>query len=114
MIRGILVLAVLGAIVAWVIWERSDRALFKKVFWALYNDALKNAKDKEKLHLASINILEIMDIVEMGPRKIDQILSQMEKREYIKMKQNTVRLTPVGIAYFKFKYLNDAGANDVV
>lgn len=116
MIRGILVLAVLGAIVAIVLWERSDREMFRKVFFALYNYALEKAKAKSKdtdknvkLESISINILEIMDQLDVGPRKISEFLEKLEKKEHITMKHNTVKLTPVGIAYFKFKYLNEGG-----
>lgn len=107
MIRGILILIVLGAIVGLFIWEKTDRALFAKVFRALYNYALAKAKKGTKLHLVSINILEIMDQVDMGPQKISSVLKKMENKEYITMKQNTVKLTPVGIAFFKFKYLGE-------
>ena len=113
MIRAILVLGVLGAIIGIVIWERSDRAMIRKVFFALYNKALAGARDKDhdKLHVISINILDIMDELDVGPRKISEILSDLEKKEFLTMKQNSLKLTPIGVAYFKYKYLDEGGAN---
>jgi len=108
----ILVFVVLAVVVAMVIWERSDRALFRKVFFALYNYALKKKEDlkSKKPEAVSINILEIMDETDVTPKKISGILSQMEKKEFITMKSNIVKLTPVGVAYFKFKYLDEQDA----
>ena len=77
------------------------------VFFSLYNKSLDKAKDKDKIYGTSVNILDIIDETDISPNMTHKILKQMERSNFTIVKQNVVKLTAEGVAYFKFKYLSE-------
>ena len=107
MIRLALVVLVLGAIVVVIWWDRSEKSKLRQVFFSLYNKSLDKAKDKKKIYGTSVNILDIIDETDISPNMTHKILKQMERSDFVIVKQNVVKLTAEGVAYFKFKYLSE-------
>jgi predicted methyltransferase len=110
-IRAFLVACALGAIVAFIIWERSVQAKTRQVFFSIYNKAAKNKKGNQ-IHGVSVNVLDIMDETDIPPNKMHTILKEMEKQQYVTFKGNVVKLTTLGVAYFRMKYTSEKGDID--
>lgn len=110
LVLGVVVIAI--AVVVW--WDRTDSSRLRQVFFSLYNKALAKAKTHQKLYAVSINILEVIDETDIPPTALHTILKKMEANRYVKVSQHTVKLTPEGVAYFKFKYLSEKINDEVV
>jgi predicted methyltransferase len=106
-IRLLIAGLVIGAVGIVVWWDRTDSSKLRQIFFSLYNKALAKAKDKEKLYGVSVNILDVIDETDIPPTRLHAILKNMEANRYVKVTQNTVKLTQDGVAYFKFKYLSE-------
>jgi hypothetical protein len=107
MIRFALVVVLFAVVVGVIWWDRAEKAKKRQLFFSLYNKALSNTKDKDKLWGVTINILDIIDETDIGPNLMHTMLKEMERLEFITMKTNTAKLTQEGVAYFKFKYLSE-------
>jgi hypothetical protein len=106
-IRAFLVIVIIGAVIAVILWDRSDKSKKRQVYYSLYNKSLASAKDKSKIYGTSVNILEIMDETDIGPNILHRLLRDLERSNFINLSQNVAKLTPEGVAYFKFRYLGE-------
>lgn len=106
MIRVILVIIVIGIVVAVLWWERTEKSRKRQVFFSLYNKALAKAKG-DKLDGVSISILDVIDETDIGPTAMHILLKKLEEQQYVILSSNTVKLTPQGVAYFKYRYLSE-------
>jgi hypothetical protein len=65
------------------------------------------AKGKDKLAGVPISILDMIDETDIAPTAMHVLLKGLESKQYVKISSNTVKLTPEGIAYFKYHYLSE-------
>lgn len=107
MIRFLILAVVIGAVVLVVWWDRTEASKKRQIFFSLYNKALSKAREGQKLHSVSVNILDVMDETDIGPTLLHKMLKVLEDQGYLVLKSNTAKLTPEGVAYFKFKYVSD-------
>ena len=107
MIGVVLLLVALGAVVGVIWWDRTEKSKKRQVFFSVYNKSLAKAKDDKKIYGTSVNILNIIDETDISPSFVYRILKGMEGNNHVKVTQNTVKLTPEGVAYFKYMYLSE-------